>query len=291
MTGQNPIVSGKSAQNDPAGAADAVKTAPMVAIDDTENITVRVERTHLTDDRAAELIQTLAAEPTSSYAVRELGDATKDQALAAIPVLLNLLRRDESDVRLEIKQIVGELVATYPEALPSVINAFRSDSPLVRAGAASIIGWADGMLPLEEKRCRAAIPALNMLLNDPVFSVRLEAAKSLSEYSDDALADRALPILQEALRPGKSDQPGAVAHYLGNFGVRAAPAIPELSAVVRGEDPFNAAAAIATLGHIGPEAASAAPDVADAMRRFPNVDSVQQNGAWALRKFGTVAES
>lgn len=107
---------------------------------------------------------------------------------AAVPVLVRYGERYGDPVsRASVLEVLGILGA--PEALPFAFRNLAHGDSEVRAKALKVIGAAGGALPPEEKDKVLA------LLDDPVWFVRLQAAKALGILRHD----KAVPLLAKRL--------------------------------------------------------------------------------------------
>ena len=126
-------------------------------------------------------------------------DPMQQQALTAldkigpafIPILTELLKDEEANVRLHAAQALRNLGPEAKPAIPALIGSLKDEHGMVRAQAA----WTLGKIGPEAK---PAIPVLTELLKDEGPLVRLGAAEALVEI--DSQTKAAIPVLTEFLK-------------------------------------------------------------------------------------------
>ena len=166
-----------------------------------------------------------------------------------------------------------------PEDVPPLLEELKNAQPRVRRDAAEELGRIRGA-------ARAAIPALEQVLRDPIAEVRMAAAGALAAI-DPSRTDAAVQIAVEALKEKSDAARRAAAWVLGELEKKAAPACPALSAMLRDPDGELRWAAANALGEIGAASAVAIPGLLglladkDANLRATAADALSQIGSEA----------
>jgi UDP-N-acetylmuramyl pentapeptide phosphotransferase/UDP-N-acetylglucosamine-1-phosphate transferase/HEAT repeat protein/lysophospholipase L1-like esterase len=197
------------------------------------------------------------------------------------------------------------LVAAGPGAMERLAAACRGACPNVAAWqaggpAAAARGELVGLLqrPAPEAQTAAAwalarlgadalpaVPALEAALGDPSEGVRTAAAAALGAVAADAPA----PALWDALADPRQGVRWAAARALSRATLAPETALPQLAALLRGDDPYLRGFAAWTLGEMGPRAEAAVPALVDALARE---EGYGRGGASAaLAKMGPAARS
>ena len=167
-------------------------------------------------------------------------------------------------------------------AVAAVSPLLKHKEPIVRYQAASVLS---GMGQNAEASLPAVLEALGAERNLPtgqmyVFEELIVAAVNLGGDPSTALA----PLI-EMMKGDTDDVRGRAAELIARFGRRAAPAVPQLIALLGNKDRQIQTAAIRALAAIGPAASAAAPELANRLAD-PNV---ARDAAVALRAFGPAA--
>jgi HEAT repeat protein len=105
---------------------------------------------------------------SAAYALGKIGPGAK----AAVPALIAAMGDDEQNLRQ--CAAMRALIYIGRESVPGVIRALAHDNPVVRRGAALVLGQI-------EPKPKNAVPALRKALDDSDKSVRENAARSLKQ--------------------------------------------------------------------------------------------------------------
>jgi hypothetical protein len=171
--------------------ASTGKLVPLLDGQDTEIVSVTVRALSKIGTREA-LDAVLERLPElysrSLVAKKSIERSLGNFGPAAVPDLVRHGERYSDPVsRASVLEVLGTLGA--PEALPFAIRNLGHGDSEVRAKALKVIGAAGGGLPAGEKDRVLA------LLDDPVWFVRLQAAKALGSLRHD----KAVPLLAKRL--------------------------------------------------------------------------------------------
>ncbi len=155
----------------------------------------------------------------------------------AVPALIELLQAKDSAVR----QHVWSKGTNWPLGLRRTVlgTVPAPDAPTTHAVAARAL---EAIGP----RSRAAIPALDRALQDPVPEVRLRAAAALA-----AIGKESVPVLTQALADPKIDVRQAAAAGLGTIGPDASAAVLDLARRLKDQNERVRDTAARSLGRIG----------------------------------------
>jgi HEAT repeat protein len=243
------------------------------------------------------------------------------KAAAAVPALLRALddrglrsqcmgppdMYGERAVRFDVAESLGLIGAAARAALPKLTAMMATDADReVRVSAALAVcridppnkpAFAQLVRLLDDGRggvqqaalalgqlgpaARAAVPALGRALLHQYVYVRANAAEALGRIGGSEV----VPLLVFAMRDPDAMVRYDAAESLGKLGAEAAPAVPDLIKILRGNDahifPVRLAAA-AALGAIGPAAAGATEALKRASR--DKDDRLREAAAEALKK-------
>jgi len=193
----------------------------------------------------------------------------------AVPVLVELLRRDQrgnsAEVRWTAADILGQIGPDAADATPALGQALADDDPLVRRVAAESLGKIGppasaavpalaAMLQSEDRiyavkalirfktAARDAAPALIAVLKDPSPEVRWNACEALG----DMQAKAAVSALQDLLADPEDRVREHAAEALGEIGPDAAAAVPALRRLLADPDAGVREEAIKALKRIDP---------------------------------------
>ncbi len=198
---------------------------------------------------------------------------------AVIPLLGEMLKTENSDVRRRVVSALGEIGSEA--AILALIELLRCDNSNLRLRAAVALGRVGS---------EVAIPALIELLQQKNPNLRLRAAETLGRVGSEA----AIPVLIELLKCDNSDVRLRAAHMLSKIGLEVVPALEELDKI--GSEPMVPAliellkrensnvrlTATYMLGKIGSEAAI--PALIELLRHEDS--DVRQKAASVLREIG-----
>jgi HEAT repeat protein len=185
------------------------------------------------------------------FALGVVGSDSEDTvpALAAIMV-------DDADftLRIEASLALSKLGKRSRPAVPALARALEDESPLVRMNAARTLLSLGG-------EAREAIPALLAAIKVPEnegillpFDVSIQEVMIVALGRASVGTDEGVPALTETLEGAKTHGTRrATARALGEIGVNARPAAPQLRALLDDRDPTVQAAAAAALKKIGEE--------------------------------------
>ncbi|WP_158265519.1 HEAT repeat domain-containing protein [Blastopirellula marina] len=246
----------------------------------------------------AKLTTDLKAGGEASYkAADELADAPADKA---IPALTSALDSKDVELQRRAARSLAQFGKEAESAVPKLSQLLDSPVPKLRAYAAYALGKiGDSKLP--------ALPKLIQLVTDEDAMVRRSALEALLDLNLDSnvslpilvdvleKADPAmvLPVLSEMAEQGeraiprlrtalKNEQAAYWACLVAEaMGPKAAPLVPELTAVLSNKDPGTRMHALIALGEIGPEAKPAMDAVINALEN-DSVPAVKYSAAFAL---------
>jgi HEAT repeat protein len=181
--------------------------------------------------------------------------ALADGKEAAVPVLLELLRSPDAEVRWSAAGALGMIGPEARAAVPALADATRDGDPTVRYTAADALGKIG-------PDAREAVPALIALLKT---SDRLTAVKALTRLGP--AAREAIPALIEALEDHDPDVRCEVCEAFGEMGELSAPAVgPLVRHLKEDEEGRVREHAAEALGEIGAPAKEAVPALVAALK-------------------------
>ena len=199
------------------------------------------------------LVHALAAPQASVRS--EARWALLDIGPSAIPEILNQLKSDSCDCQIAALDVLAEFGPLSKEACHAIPDLLKAESPELRRHAALLalqIGTVDA-------GCQQALLTAT---TDKDTSVQQAALMALGVCGTP---QQALPVLRKAL---KSPQPAlrlAAVDALAGFGPDAAPAVPEILALLKDEQGLVSLHAAEALTQIGaPAVASIVPLLKDA---------------------------
>jgi hypothetical protein len=141
------------------------------------------------------------------------------------------------------------------DAAPDLIRALKDKEPEVRSGAALALGKIGAS---------EAVSEIAALLQDKMGNVKIDAARALALFKEDAAP--ALPLLLKVLKQDKEPARAAVIDVVREIGPEARAAVPVLIEFVRGKDAVLARSAMGALASIGPDARDAVPAITEAAK-------------------------
>jgi HEAT repeat protein len=220
----------------------------------------------------------------------------------ALPVCTWLLRRaPEPQVRSRVVNVLDKMGPAGGPAGKDLVAALDDPDPLVRAGAARVIGNLAPNVPgavaaliklfPEREAIRAvaefraagaaAAPALTALTRHPDAAVRRNAVRTLGR-----IGQAALPALPDLMTLTTGDPEAGVreqsAEAIGELGAAAAAGIPSLVTALRDGDAKVRRDAVRSLGQMGPTARKVLDSVA-ALAADPD-ENVRKAAVDAARK-------
>lgn len=184
---------------------------------------------------------------TQYWACRALAKIGPD-AKESTPDLIRLLKAQAASVRRNAALAIGGIGPDAgAEVIEPLIERMRTDrAQPVRADAATALG-------LLGKVGVPAVPELKAAALDEQRHIRIPAAVALWRLTKRT--EDALPVLLSEL--ASPNEPWEAAGAFQVLGAAAAPAVPEIIAILKSDDPELRLHACAALQHIGPEAKSA----------------------------------
>lgn len=195
-------------------------------------------------------------------------------AAEAVPALIKALQDKRWAMRIGAADGLGMFAADAEPAIPALIRALSDNSGQVCELAADSLGT------IHRATGRGTSAELLRLLDHPNVSVRLFAARAIAQI--DPRREHAMAVLRVPLKEVvEGDAMSSDRRYeaaqtamraLQSLGPKAAPAVPELVAILRtkdrsetNEDDYLRRAAAETLGHIGPAAKAAIPALVESL--------------------------
>ncbi|QDU95917.1 HEAT repeat domain-containing protein [Lignipirellula cremea] len=204
-------------------------------------------------------------------AARSLGSLGQGVSATAVPALTVSLTDDDAKVRAYSAYALGEMGEAARPAAPELVKQAIDGDPLVRRAVFGALRrikpGLDVTIPLFTKVLAEADPAAVM----PVL-------QTLADGGPEAV-----PALREALKNEKAAYWATL--VLADLGPVAAPAVPELVALLEDKEPVVRLQAILALGKIGPEAKAACPGLVKALEN-DKWESVQYAATYALATIG-----
>jgi HEAT repeat protein len=162
----------------------------------------------------------------------------------AVPALIDMLKDENSGVRMSAAYALGQIGPDAKAALPALMRLLEDKSSEARGSAAEAVAR---IAPAE----KTTIPALTHLLRDDDLSVRRPAAFALAR-----IGQAAVPVLAELLKDKDARVRLEAAEALRAMGAKARPAIPALAEALRDDDAEVRRAAYWALCNTGPPAIS-----------------------------------
>jgi HEAT repeat protein len=179
----------------------------------------------------------------------ETHQALKDGGRSALPVLVEVLRKDDrAEARWRAADLLGQIGPEARESSPAMaalVAALRDRDPYVRTVAATALASIGPAGP-------DALPPLRDMLND---GERVPALRALARYGAEAAP--AIPRAIELLDDDDSEVRWNAARTLGKIGPAAREAVPALVAALKDDDALVREHAAEALGDIGPDAKNA----------------------------------
>jgi HEAT repeat protein len=214
-----------------------------------------------------------------AYAGTNVGAAYAAMGPSAMPALVDLLQRQESPLRRQLRLLAAKL----PPRLRRMIFG-KEDIPTavkLRCGAARCLG-------ILGPQAGSAAAQLAQAMRDPEPAVRRDAVLALGQ-----LGKAAVPHLTLALQENDPNVRQAAASFLGSMGPEAAPAVPGLALALQDKEASVRVEAAIALRRIGPRAAAAVPaliqsleDPDPSVRSYAStsLSEIRSPNVWALVK-------
>jgi HEAT repeat protein len=218
----------------------------------------------------------------------DIGKVLADGGQQAVPVLVQMLRDEDQNVRFQAVLALGAMTPPPRDAVPALAEALAReenrgclllglrilaelDTDAAVAMLASVLNghpkmrqriWAATELGTLGVKAQAAVPAVRDALKESKPALQLSAAQSLWRITHQA--DDIIPVLCEMIRPLDKDwqeeasRPGSPIpsmQLLLEMGPQAEAAIPTLMQVIKhADDRASAVLALTCLGAVGPQA-------------------------------------
>lgn len=186
------------------------------------------------------------------HALAALGAMGSDAGEAVPALAVVLLEDPDNENRSRAALALSKMAPASRAAVPALVVALRDEEPFVRMNAATA---------LFQLRIGAhdAVPALIAAFQDdcnsrelPGFWVSIAEMMALALGRDSAGSDDGVPVLQKALAEATSPRRRYIlARALGEIGLEARPAAPQLRALLADKDEDVRRAARDTLMRIG----------------------------------------
>ncbi|MBA2114322.1 HEAT repeat domain-containing protein [Bremerella alba] len=230
-------------------------------------------------------------------AADDLADAPAEKA---IPALTSALDSDDAELQRRAARSIAQFGKEAHTATPALAKLLDSPIPKVRAYAAYALGkignGSDKSLPklielITDQDANVRREALEAMLEmDADPEVTLPIMVNVLEKADPAMVlpvlselaemgDKAVPRLRTALQNEKAAYWACL--VAAEMGPNAAPAVPELTAVLDSKDAEVRMHALIALGEIGPAAKPALSRVVKALQS-DDVPAVKYSAAFAL---------
>ena len=226
------------------------------------------------------------ARASSADSLGRLGGLARE----AVPVLVEVISGDESEVRSAAVNALRNLGEHAREAVPELVKLLHHRESYVRDSALRAIGelgeYADG-----------AIPELVRLMSHGKWHVRESAAEALEYLAGHVTAGAAglVTELVRLMRDRASQQSVrvAAAKFLGGLGAYAKEAVPDLVLLIEGWNWRLQAAAAESLGRLGEHAREVVPDLAKRLTKLLTHErpSVRLRAVYALGGLGEHARA
>lgn len=196
---------------------------------------------------------------------------------AALPVLLELRRDPDGDVRFEAVRVLGRLYPQFPDLVIALGDAIRDKERNIRLVATKSLarGWNE------------AEPVLRAALEDQDHRVRYTAATAIGEHGPRAQG--LVPELHKAMEDpeGLVRVPAALAVW--KVGGPNDEVMALLLRELRDEDYVVRFAAVTALGSIGPQAKGALPQITRLLK--DETISVREAAERAIKKIDPEART
>lgn len=194
------------------------------------------------------------------------------QTKPVIPILIEELHKGDIAIGIVAAETLGEIGPEAKEAVPVLIEVVRKETHIVCSVAAEALGKigpeAKAAVPTLVEVLRVedeSPPKLPESINDPIPALvatkeknpylQLEAARAIRLI--DRQSKAAVPALIELLKKeyyGSRPYAPRAAEELGEMGLDAIDAVPELLKATKGEDPYIREVALKALKKIDPKA-------------------------------------
>lgn len=175
----------------------------------------------------------------------EIGPDAKD----AVPLVKDLLKREDPDVRLQALVTLGEIGPASKTAVPDIVKALETDEfEGVRYAAA----FALGKIGLDAGATKALTKAAES--DDPFMEMISVWALALNNPGDKAMIERAVKLIVGAFKSDDVHLRRLAAKAAVDFDVPREDVVPALIDALRDKDPRVVGNAIEALAELGPKA-------------------------------------
>lgn len=193
----------------------------------------------------------------------------------AIPLLVELLRHEQVDIRRFAADALIDLAPETESIQPALRRALRDEDSMVAADSARALGAL-------RSRASPSVPALIKALSHEEPHVRIYAAEALASIGPKASA--ATKDLATALNDPVPGVRWSAGEALGSIGPAAQSAVPQLIEALNDKFLYVRICAAGALGNIGPRAQTAR----EALRAAANDPALRNDAEWALKKISGV---
>lgn len=264
----------------------------------------------LAQDASVEALTAKVSNTDPQVALAALNDLERlgAGAKASVPAVIGALRSDDAQVRAEAGAVLAAIGPDAAAAVDALTAALADEVPEVRAYAAFALGQiGEAAEPAVETLLKAAfdtepivrraamralrsldrpgeadLPFIEKLLTEGDPSLIVQVLQSMSEYLQEGV-----PQLRAMLKKPTVAYWGAV--LAADLGPKAAPAVPELTELLKHAEPEVRLQVLIALGEIGPPSASAVPEILNALTN-DELTGVRFAAAFALGTIGRGGE-
>lgn len=193
------------------------------------------------------------------------------------PALLQVLEDEEEERALAFLalDLLARETARPESAIPTLIRLLSSPDESLASRAAEVLG-------LIAAQPEVVLPALLQSINEDGSEA---AARALAAYGRQGYE-----LALRVLRNGDPAAQEAALFVFAEQGAAAAAVVPEVLALIGGEDVLLSQRAIQTVGEIGPRASEAIPLILATLKQEPDPRTLQ-TAALALGRLGLAAEA
>ena len=218
----------------------------------------------------AALMQALAGddEELGSRAARTLGAVGPD-AEQAVPALIEALQSDKPKVRAYAAFALGRIGKAAGDAAEMLAKAAFDEDTLVRRAALQALRQIDA--PKEKTR-----PVIKKILKEGDTQIIMPALRTLAEQYEEGV-----PHLREALKDNDICYWACI--VVSDIGADAAAAVPEVTELLKQEDPDIRMHALIALGEIGEASGASLPAIIEKLKN-DEYEAVRFAAAFALGK-------
>ncbi len=247
------------------------------------------------------LIQSLSGQDRAAclQAVDELGKLGAE-AKPAVSALVQTLGGDDEELCCNAARTLGAIGPDAEEAVPALIDALKNGQPKVKAYAAFALGrigkaagdaaetLAEAAFDEDALVRRASIkslrqidapkektrPVIKKILKEGDTQIIMPALRALAEQYEEGV-----PYLREALKDNDICYWACI--VISDIGADAAAAVPEVTELLKQEDPDIRMHALIALGEIGEASVASLPAIIEALKN-DEYEAVRFAAAFAL---------